>query len=153
MRIFTGWVLLALATIAFANDNTRFIHKQEYVEGQAIIRPTNNGEYVYQEAISDGRDVKGPRYHIGKPARHDYRLFSAIEEAALWSLQDKLETKQRETGEAHFRARKPHVPALIWPKVAVVEGRGVCVPSRAYQTRADWLANAICFDKGDGRVN
>ena len=123
--------------------------------GGAVIQNAFGGEYIYSllPEASDGRMAQ--RFYIGRAPRTEYTLFSAEEEAALWSLRDHERHRDDPPARRHVHplalATRAPAPVIDWPKVVTAPGR-VCVPAQGFGDATDWREHLVCWLKEARRV-
>ena len=137
-----------------APDTSYFVWQAGRDAGAAVVRPPHSGEYVYAVAhVSDGRLAQ--RFVIGTSTRSEFDLFSADEEAALWTLRDRQRFPQAYLPPRPARDTSAQTPsprlALDWPKVVVADGR-TCVPNSDFATAADWRSHLVCWDRATREI-
>lgn len=152
--------IFALVAPAYAAEPgdleaSRYVWQATANAGGAVIQNAFGGEYVYSRApeASDGRTAQ--RFYIGRPPRNEYTLFSAEEEAALWSLRDHERHRNDPVVRRHIHvlAMPARAPALVidWPRVIALADR-VCVPVKGFADAADWREHLVCWLKEAQRV-
>jgi hypothetical protein len=125
----------------------RYIWRQTEDGGAALIQNPAGGEWAYTTSdLPDGR--KQARFALGKLARTEYTLFSAEEEAALWSLRQ----AQRTPSPKARTRRVAHHDPIRWPRVVLKDGK-TCVPWVSFSEGEDWLQHLTCWSREDRRVD
>lgn len=140
-------LILSIACVQAVAAPARFTERAPYASGAAVIAPAAGGEYVYGEAVADGRLRTRPVL-ASAPQRQTWTFFSAEEEAALLAYRDQTLAQQLKRQVVVARQRHHRATGTLdWPKV-VVRASEICVPELASSDAADWRDHLVCHAGG-----
>lgn len=127
----------------------RYVWQVSQDGGAAEVRNPSGGVWAYMAGDSDDGRAHS-RFALGKLQRTEYTLFSAEEEAALWTLKQQRLQPPPPT-HRHARATPSHHDPIAWPRV-VLRGADTCVPTIASAEADDWQQHLVCWNEEVGRV-